>query len=56
MSDNDTPDKFDPRDWEIERLRWWLAHIRASRNALAVDLREMADNALQGDVQGPGAP
>ena len=52
---DDAP-SWDPRDGEIERLRWWLAHIRASRDAHAVDLREMADNALQGDAQGPGEP
>jgi hypothetical protein len=44
---------WDPRDSEIERLRWWLEHILRSRTSAAIDLREMAHNALEGDAQGP---
>jgi hypothetical protein len=43
----------DPRDGEIKRLRWWLKHIFKARNAAAVDLREMAHYALEGDAAGP---
>jgi hypothetical protein len=46
-------DNWDPRDSEIERLRWWLEHILRSRTSAAIDLREMAHNALEGDAQGP---
>jgi hypothetical protein len=46
-------DDWDPRDIEIERLRWWLEHILQARTAAAVDLREMAHNALEGDGVGP---
>lgn len=46
-------DEWTPEKAEIERLRWWLAHILEMRDRPAVDLREAAHNALMGDAQGP---
>jgi hypothetical protein len=50
------PDDFDPKDGEIARLTWWLRHIYNARERPAIDLREMAYNAVAGDFAGPGEP
>jgi hypothetical protein len=40
---------------EVKRLTWWLNHILKSKRE-AIDLKEMAHNAIAGDFAGPDEP